>query len=198
MKAVSLVSSGIDSPVATYLMIKKGFDILPLYFSTDHIEAVGVLELMKKIGLKSLTYIDFSQVQEDLNKCDNRYRCVLCKRMMYRIADKLKIKNRSNVLVTGENLAQVASQTLHNMHAISESINTDVIRPLLCYDKKDIIDIARKIGTYDISVKYNKDCSFVPRNPATKTRIDAIHKEEEKLDIKQLVQSSILKISVLD
>jgi tRNA uracil 4-sulfurtransferase len=196
MKAVSLVSSGIDSPVATYIMLKKKYEILPLHFSVN--SALEVLKIMKKIGLNKLQYVDFKYAQEQLGKCDQRYRCVLCKRMMYRIAEKLLCKEGYDVLVTGENLAQVASQTLHNMHAISQAIKIDVIRPLLCFDKKEIIDIARKIGTYELSVKYNYDCGYVPKNPITKANISNVCKEEAKIDVEKLVEISMCKLSVIE
>ncbi len=199
MKAIALVSSGIDSPVATYLMKKKGIEILPLFFvNADPSETDIVKDLMKTMGIDKILVADHTKTQETIkSNCDPRFQCVLCKRIMYRVAKIMMEKYDCKLLITGDNLGQVASQTLENMQILSECIDTDVIRPIFCKDKMETVAIARKIGTYDLSVKNTEKCPFVPTSPVTKARLDFVKKQEKKIDINKLVDNAVKSCELL-
>lgn len=182
MKAVALMSHGIDSPVAAYLMKKKGFEIIFLHMKLL-LEESSVQELKSQIDEKAtLEVFDYyPQLEKIKNNCKERYTCILCKRGMLRTAENLAIEKGADAIVTGENLGQVASQTIENLKTIESAIEMPVIRPLLCLDKTEIISIARQIGTYNISTKENRKCPYVPNNPATKSVQEKVQQEEKKL-----------------
>ncbi len=197
MKAVALLSGGIDSPVALYIMAKK-MECIALHMDNEPFgggEAGKVEEMVKRISLILDKKIDLYTVpfgrtiQEAIyENCDERYRCVMCKRMMYRVAEAAGREMGADIIVTGENLGQVASQTLQNLVVLDESVGMAVVRPLVGLDKEDIIDIAKRIGTYDISIKKAFPCGLVPSKPSTSAVLERIHEEEMKADFSSLVE----------
>jgi len=185
MKAILLISSGIDSVVAGHLMRKQGIELIGLHFPMgDNRKLEKAVKLMKLIKLKGLYAADITAYHDQITiRCNRRYQCILCKRMMARAAEALASEHGCSFIVTGGNLGQVASQTLHNIILEDMAVSIPVIRPLLCFDKVETIAIARSIGSYKISIGSESGCPYLPGNPATKAAPEIIRKEEEKLDI---------------
>ncbi|MBC7115180.1 MAG: tRNA 4-thiouridine(8) synthase ThiI [Archaeoglobi archaeon] len=185
-KLVSLFSGGIDSPVATFLMMKRGCEIIPLYIKNgftgeDSLErAREVAEILKSYQPDfELIVSDVSERFRELLKSASergaeKYACVLCKRLMYREAERIAREFGALGIVTGESIGQVASQTLDNLLVISSATSLPVYRPLIGMDKIEIERIAREIGTFEISSKSTEPCRAVPRKPATRSRIERI------------------------
>lgn len=195
MKALALISGGIDSPVAAYLM-KSKVKIFPLYFDNSPYSGKDTkeraLDSARVLGFKKMFVIPNGHNLEEIGKkCEAKYRCVLCKRMMIRISGELAKELGMDVLITGESLAQVASQTLQNIYTESQATDIPIARPLIGFNKNEIIDIGKKIGTYDVSIKPATCCSFVPRKPSTHAVLQRILEEEKKIDIKELVEKSL-------
>lgn len=197
MKGLLLISGGIDSPVAGYLMLRKGMCLAAIHFSnepfvTDAAEK-RANQLVKTLEKLCGTKISFYVVQHGtaqrkiLENCNRRFQCVLCKRFMYRVAEKVARKHGYDCLVTGENIGQVASQTLENMAVINCAVTIPVLRPLLCNEKAETIQIARKIGTYDISIATGDSCTLAPNKPVTMATVEQVEKEEARLDINAIV-----------
>lgn len=183
MKGICLLSQGIDSPVAAYIMSRKGIEVTGLNFFAESPGPGNVIRLLaKKAGIKKLIAADIRPFQGSIGGT-GRQRCVLCKRFMYRAAEMLLKKEKADFIITGENLGQVASQTLSNMAVISSSVKCIVLRPLLCYDKNEIIRVAREISTYSLSTENNPRCRFVPKMPATRASPKDIELIESKLEI---------------
>ena len=198
MRGLLLLSGGIDSIVAGYLMSKK-IKISAVHFDnkpfTGDSELDKTKELCKKVGIKKLFIVKHGEYQKEVMKnCNRKFQCVMCRRMMFRVSEELARKEGFDFLITGENLAQVASQTLKNLKACDKASSLVILRPLLCYDKNDIIKIARQINTYNISTLPGVCCMAVPSHPATKANIEYVEKEEEKLEIKQLVKNALNSI----
>ena len=202
MKALSLLSSGIDSPVASYLISKK-FEVIAIHFDNQPFSSKKIIKqvkkLCKKLKIKKLFIINHGKNQIELMKnCNNRYRCILCRRLMFKISEKLAKKYNYKYIVTGENLAQVCSQTLENLTTADKAIKITILRPLLCYDKQDIINMAKKIGTYDISIETGGCCNVVPKNPATISNLKVIENEEKKINTNQLINNVIKTVKIID
>ncbi len=194
MKGLLLISGGIDSPVAAYLMKKEKIKILPVHFSNK--KFVGkepeekAAKACKKIGFKKILIADISDIlKEVVEKCERKYYFIFLKRIMYILAEKIAKENKCDFLITGENLGQVSSQTLQNLFVINKAIEIPVLRPLIAYDKMEIVDIAKKIGTFEIS-KGPEMCSILgPKHPATSAKEEIILKEEKKLDLDKLINN---------
>jgi thiamine biosynthesis protein ThiI len=185
VKGVLLLSDGIDSPVAGRMMLELGMELVLLNFSQGDRRATAKVKKLAKMLDKDarLVVMDHVKVQERIRaRCRARYQCVLCKRDMYRTAEKLAGEVGARYIVTGENLGQVASQTPENLFALDSVVKKTVLRPLLGLDKNDIIAVARKTGTYDISTEKSAGCMFVPKSPVTKARLDKVLSEERRLD----------------
>ncbi|MFH1237675.1 MAG: tRNA uracil 4-sulfurtransferase ThiI, partial [Candidatus Aenigmatarchaeota archaeon] len=167
-RVLSLVSGGIDSPVASWLMMKRGCSVDFIHYYVNESGVAKIQGLVKKLGeyapAKLMLYsIPFASIQEAIVKnCDTHFTCVLCKRLMYVVAEALAKEARAKALVTGENLAQVASQTLDNLIANDSSVALPKFRPLLTMDKQETMALANKIGTYDLSIREAHACRFVP------------------------------------
>ncbi len=190
-KALLLLSGGFDSPVAGHLMQKQGLDILAIHFSSKFItddESVKKVKLLsEKLSFKKLFVLDISEPLIRISKtCEHRYYFVLMKRLMYRIAEKIAKKDGCKFLITGENLAQVSSQTLQNLSVIGKSVKIPVLQPLLGFDKDEIIKISREIGTYQTSCGPEHCDALGPVHPSTEARESAILSEEEKLDMEEI------------
>ena len=202
MKFVALMSSGIDSPVAIYLLSKKTEEIILIH--ADNRPYTDKREIEKFVTLA--TYLK-KQVPSKLNAillphgqtlqsyktaCDNKFTCVVCKRMMLRYAEAIAKKEHADAIVTGDSLGQVASQTLQNIRVVEQAVSIPILRPLIGFDKEDTIQIARKIGTFDLSIAPADGCSAVPIKPSTQARLEQILTEEQKINVDELVQRVIL------
>ena len=207
-KGVLLLSGGIDSPVAGYFMARRGLKIDAIHFHsypyTSLLAREKVIKLAKKMsnycGNINLHIISFTKIQEAINKnCDKDYMVVLMRRFMMRIAEKIANKNDAHAIVTGESLGQVASQTLESINATNAVVSMPVFRPLIGLDKLDIISVSKKIDTYDISIEPYEDCCtvFLPKNPVTKPKIDKVISEEEKLNIKSLIDEALASEEII-
>lgn len=204
-----LLSGGIDSPVAGYLAQKRGCYLNCIYFhSPPHTSQKAkdkVFELAKKLlGYQShirIFTVNFTETQLMFKKhTDEQYFVVLGRRMMMRIANEIARKYEFKALITGENLGQVSSQTLENLHCINSVAELPVLRPLLTYDKEETIEIARKIGTFDISILPYDDCCtlFLPPNPNTRSKVYNLEKEESKLDYQKIVEKAVETVEIID
>lgn len=200
-KAVSLISSGIDSPVATYLMMGKGLEVICVHFDnrpyTDERSKDKTIRLLKHLSQLTdkrikLYIIDHGKnLAEYINHCEKRYTCVFCKRMMFRISEKIAEKEGCKYLITGENMGQVASQTLDNMAVTDKAVKLPILRPILTNDKQETIDFAKEIGTYNISIEKSICCNAVPHNPITMGKLSFALKQEEKIDVSALVNQAL-------
>ena len=204
-KGILMLSGGIDSPVAGYLALKRGIDIDCLYFdSPPHtsIEAKNkVIELANILNQYSgnikLLVVPFTKLQEAIYKnVPSEYNITILRRMMYRIATN--ISNKYKVLINGESIGQVASQTLTSINVINSVTNFPVIRPVACLDKLEIIEIAKKIGTYETSILPFEDCCtiFVPKHPVINPKLEKCL-EYEKFNYQELIDECINNIEVI-
>ncbi len=199
-RAILLLSGGFDSPVAGRLMARQGFDLVAAHFSlepiTDDGSTIKSRKLVEILGVPTLYVVRvgeaFAQVAHD---CHRRFYFVLTKRLMVRLADALADREAADVLLTGENLGQVSSQTLTNLQTIDAVARHPVLRPLIGMDKQEIMDRAKRIGTYDVSVGPEICDLLGPPRPATAARLEQILEEETKLDIPRLVDSCLRGVS---
>jgi thiamine biosynthesis protein ThiI len=201
-KALLLLSGGIDSPVAGYLAQKRGCRLQSIYFhsppfiseaSREKVEVLGRNLAERQNGM-NLHVVPFTDIQKAIKaKCDPRLSVLLYRRFMYRIAVRVAELNGCTVLCTGENLAQVASQTLENLHLVDMVTNMMTLRPLITYDKREIVDLARLINTFDTSILPYDDCCtlFVPRHPTTRGKAHVLEKAEAALDVEGLIQAAV-------
>lgn len=207
-KGLLMLSGGIDSPVAGYLAMKRGITLDCVYFEAiphTSIEARNkVIELSKKLldytNNINLYVVPFTEIQESIYKCvDPEYVITIMRRMMYRIMEKLVKKYHAHVIVNGESIGQVASQTLTSMEVINSVTNVPVIRPVACLDKLEIIAISEKIDTYNISILPYEDCCtvFVPRHPVINPSLEKSINEENKFDYNSLIDKAIDNILVV-
>jgi len=207
-KAILLISGGIDSPVAGWLSMKRGVDIIGLHFHsypfTSQRAKEKVLDLVRQLANYKGTvkvYINhFTEIQTAIKQnCPRDIYVTLMRRMMFRIAAKVAEREKALALVTGENLGQVASQTLDSMNVINEVVSLPVLRPLVTMDKIEIINLSQKIDTFDISIQPYEDCCtlFLPDNPATKPKLHKVVAAEEKLAIEELIEESMEKTEIL-
>lgn len=206
-KAISLLSGGIDSPVASFLAMKRGVNVIFCHFhampyvSKESVDKVKQLVgILNKYQSKSKIYlVPFGDIQKEimLHTAPN-LRVVLYRRLMFKIAEQVANKEKAKALVTGESIGQVASQTIENISAISQAVEMPILRPLITYDKEDIIKKAKEIGTYDLSILPHDDCCsrFLPEHPETKANIINVKKEEDKIDIEKLIEKAIKKTKV--
>lgn len=202
-KALLMLSGGIDSPVAGYLTMKRGVDIECIHYAsppyTNEMAREKVLDLVNVLkdythGSIKVHIVPFTDLQLSVyDHCDESYAMTVMRRMMYRIAEGVSKKNDCLAIVNGESIGQVASQTLESMNTINQVITTPVIRPVACMDKLEIIKIAEKIGTYDISIRPFEDCCtiFTPHNPATKPKAYKAEGYEAEWDFASEVQKCI-------
>ncbi len=207
-KGLLMLSGGIDSPVAGYMAMKRGIKLDCIYFeSPPHTSEAAknkVKKLVKKLSVFQpnidLHVINFTEIQEAIYKNINpEYMITIMRRMMYRIAKRVMDKCGLLVLINGESVGQVASQTLTSMRVINEVTNVPVIRPVACLDKLEIIDISKKIDTYDISILPYEDCCtvFVPKHPVINPSIDTCIEEENKFDYKSMIEEVINNINLI-
>ncbi len=199
MKAVSLISGGIDSPVSTYLMQRSGVEVIALHMdnspysgSVEVDKALKIIKRLEAANSRSIkTYVAPHGGNQDafFNCCKRKLACVLCKRMMLRTAEMIAEREGASAIITGDSIGQVASQTLRNLYVETQAVDIPIIRPLVGFDKNETIDIARKIGTYETSILPGSGCSAVPKKPATGAKLKEILIEEEKADIATLMKA---------
>ena len=207
-KIMHMLSGGIDSPVAAYLLMKRGIRIECIHFASPPYTNIGVIEKLKDLLAKLNVYQDsirlnivpFTKIQEKIYEvADESYAITIMRRMMFRLASELAKRRRCMAFSSGESIGQVASQTLESMNVINEVTNMPVIRPLVTTDKLEIIDIARKLETYDISIRPYEDCCtiFAPKNPKTKPALDKAIEYENKFDYQSLIEEALNNIEVI-
>lgn len=207
-KGMLMLSGGIDSPVAGYLAMKRGMTLDAVYFEAmphTSIEARNkVISLCKKLSNYTdhinLHIVNFTPIQEEIYKnCREDYMITIMRRMMYRIMDKLCKKYKGLVIVNGESVGQVASQTLTSMNVINSVTNLPVIRPVACFDKLEIMDIARNIDTYETSIIPYEDCCtvFVPKHPAINPKMGIATFEENKFDYEPMLDNAVETLNTI-
>ena len=203
-----MLSGGIDSPVAGYLSLKRGVDIDCLYFEspphTSENAKNKVLELARILntfsGNVKVHIVPFTKIQETIYKnVPDNYIITIMRRMMYRIAERFAFLEKQKILINGESIGQVASQTLTSMCVINEVVNIPVIRPVACFDKLEIIEIAKKIGTYETSILPYEDCCtiFLPKHPVIHPVKEKCIEYEKKFPYEDLIEETIKEIKTI-
>ena len=206
--ALSLLSGGIDSPVSSYMMAKRGVVLEMLHFAappyTSDLARQKVLQLAQELtawcGRMSVHIVPLTEIQEQIRKqCPEEYFTLITRRFMMRIADRLAKEFDCRALVTGENLGQVASQTMEALRVSEDVTDLPVLRPLIGMDKEEIVRIARHIGTFDTSILPYEDCCtvFTPRHPKTKPHVEEVREIESVLDIEGLVSRAMAQREVV-
>lgn len=207
-KIMHMLSGGIDSPVAAYLLMKRGIKIECIHFASPPYTNAGVIEKLKDLLGKlnkyqpeiRLNIIPFTKLQEEIYaQSDESYAITLMRRMMFRLADRLAKRRHCLAISSGESVGQVASQTLDSMNVINDVTNMPVLRPVVCYDKTDIIALARKIDTFDISIRPFEDCCtiFAPKNPKTRPSMEEVLKFEAKWDYNKMIDEALDGVEVI-
>ncbi|MFX0057265.1 MAG: hypothetical protein ACFE85_05520 [Candidatus Hodarchaeota archaeon] len=208
-KFISLLSGGLDSPIAAYLMIKRGFNPIFLSFLTaDDIhhsmrqKILKITELLKKFTQEKIKiYLINHDPNLNLFKqnCERKLTCILCKRLMIRIAKQIGIKEDTNIMVTGDILGEQASQTLDNLYAYNDLIeNFIILRPLIGWNKQDVIDLNKEIGLYEISAQTSASCQYNPQYPETHAKSIEIRNSESKVSLEDLVIKSVKRAEILE
>lgn len=207
-KALLLLSGGIDSPVAGYMIAKRGVEIDALYFHTYPFTSERADEKVKqlaelledycgKINLHSINILDIHKAIKE--NCREDETTILARRFMMRIAEKMAIEKDIDMLITGESLGQVASQTMKSMAVIENAIEMPILKPVIGMDKTEIMDIAREIGTYETSILPYDDCCsiFAPKHPLIRPKLEVIQKSENNLDIEDLIEKAYSTLQIL-
>ena len=200
--AVTLLSGGIDSPVSTYMIAKRGVRLIPVHFFsfpyTSQQAKDKVVELARLLtqycGRMTLEVVPFTHIQEEIrDKCPEEFFTLIMRRFMMRIAERIALSNGAKAIVTGENLGQVASQTMEAMASTQAVIDLPVLQPLVGMDKEEIVQLSRRIGTFDTSILPYEDCCtvFTPRHPRTRPTVREVEEAESVLDVESLVEESL-------
>lgn len=207
-RGIVLLSGGIDSPVAAYMMAKRGLKLEAVYFHshpyTTELAKEKVVDLARTLSIYCggirLHVVNFTEAQMTIyEKCPHEQLTIIMRRVMMRVAEEIAIKNGAGALVTGESLAQVASQTLESLHVTNSVVNLPVFRPLVGMDKYEAIEIAKKIETYEISIRPYEDCCtiFVAKHPETKPRLERIMESEKNIDFEGMVKKCLEDIEII-
>ncbi len=200
--AVTLLSGGIDSPVSTYMIAKRGVRLIPVHFFsfpyTSQQAKEKVVELTRLLtawcGRMTLEVVPFTHIQEEIrDKCPEEYFTLIMRRFMMRIAERIALANGARAIVTGENLGQVASQTMEAMASTQAVLRLPVLQPLIGLDKEEIVQLSRKIGTFETSILPYEDCCtvFTPRHPRTRPTVAEVEAAESALDVEALVEEAL-------
>jgi thiamine biosynthesis protein ThiI len=207
-KVVVLLSGGLDSPVAAWKMIKRGCTAIFVHFHSfpytnkeSQEKAKQLALLLAQYQLRARLYlVPFAEIQRQIMvEAPADTRVILYRRYMMRLAEKIAWREKARVLVTGDSVGQVASQTIENIDVISRAVSMPILRPLIGDDKNEIIDIARRIGTYEISIQPDQDCCslFVPKHPETRARVERIEEVEARLQVEDLLKQTLRSAEVL-
>jgi tRNA uracil 4-sulfurtransferase len=206
-RGVMLMSGGIDSPVAIHYLLRQGHEIVAVHMDnrpfTDDSPLEKVVDhltlLRERYGQPIPLYlVPHGSTQTTLmRETDRHVGCVLCRRFMWRSAERIAEREGATFLATGEALGQVASQTLSNMRTATASVRLPVVRPLIGFDKQEIEAVAKEIGTYAISTRPGVCCQAVPDKPATRSNLIQILKQEERIDVDQIVEDCVRRAVVL-
>lgn len=197
-KATVLLSGGIDSPVAAWMMMKRGVEVEAVYFHSPPYtserakdKVVDLCKVLSQYGQRiKLHVVHFTDLQLEIyEKCPPKFTTIIMRRMMMKIAEKIAQKNGSMALITGESLGQVASQTIESLYVTNASVSMPIFRPLIGMDKTEIIDLAQKISTFEISIRPYEDCCtiFVPKHPATKPKLEKVIEAEQKMEYQKYI-----------
>ena len=207
-RALLLLSGGIDSPVAGYMIAKRGVEINALYFHTYPFTSERADEKVKKLkekleeycGKITLYSVNILEIHKAIKEfCREEETTILARRFMMRIAEKIASENNMYMLITGESLGQVASQTMKSMAVIENAVNMPILKPLVGLDKTEIIEIARDIGTYEISILPYDDCCsvFAPKHPLINPKLESVIKSENNLNVEELVEKVYSTMEIL-
>jgi tRNA uracil 4-sulfurtransferase len=207
MRGVMLMSGGIDSPVALHYLLRQGHEMLAVHLDnrpfTDDSPLEKIVDhlrlLRERYGQAIPLYVlPHGPTQVTLMRSTDRHvGCVLCRRFMWRTAERIADREGATFLATGEALGQVASQTLSNMHSATASVHLPIVRPLIGFDKAEIEAVAKEIGTYAISTRPGVCCQAVPDRPATRSNLVQILQQEQVLDVERIVEDSVRHVQVL-
>lgn len=201
-RAAILISGGIDSPVAGYMMAKRGIELVAVHFAsppyTTELAELKVMELLRRVSKYSgpiTTYVvGFTEIQEEIrNKCPEEYFTIIMRRFMMKISEKLALKQNCSALITGESVGQVASQTMYALACTDAAAQMPVFRPCIGMDKDEIVAISRKIDTFETSIQPYEDCCtvFTPKHPKTRPRLEDVIEAEKVMDIDALIEKAI-------
>ncbi len=203
-KAMSLLSGGIDSPVATYMIAKRGVEMEAVYFNSPPYTSQRALEKVEKLGQIVAQYsgpikfynVNFTEIQLCIyDNCPHDQLTIIMKRIMFQIAERLAAKDDCQAIVTGESIGQVSSQTMQSLGVIDAAVDCPVYRPVIGMDKQEIVEYSQKIGTFETSIEPYEDCCtiFVDKHPVTKPKMFAIEKSEKKLvgKIEELIDKAV-------
>ena len=208
MKGILLLSDGIDSPVAGYQMGRQGVELIALHFVTSAVDRNSQIRkaaslarrledtLNARVRVFAVPHVDNLNILS--TTCKRNLTCVLCKRMMLRIAGRLASETGSAFIITGDSLGQVASQTLANMFAEDQATPVPVLRPLIGMDKVEITEISRRIGTYDLSISSTSHCEYAPERPSTHSSLSEVQEEEEKAGVEAIANEARNAIIEID
>lgn len=207
-KVLTLISGGIDSPVAAYLIAKRGAENVWIHFHSFPLVSNKSIEKIKELTEIFLNYqrhlrvyyLPFSKIQLEIKaKAPEQYRILLYRRLMLKIAEIIAKKENCKALVTGESLGQVSSQTLSNLNVTEEAVKIPVLRPLVAMDKEEIMELARKMGTYQISIKPQEDCCtlFTPKHPTAEGKLEIAKELEKRLNIPEIIKDIIKEAKVM-
>lgn len=206
-KGMLMLSGGIDSPVAGYFAMKRGVEIEAVHFASPPYTSEQALQKAKDLTKKLTPYVGgiqfievpFTEVQEEINKhVPQGYWMTITRRMMLRLTDAIREARHGLIILNGESLGQVASQTLQSMVAINEVTNTPIIRPVATMDKLEIIDVAQEIDTFELAIQPFEDCCtiFAPPQPKTRPKLEKVHLYEERLDIAGMMERALAGLKI--
>lgn len=207
-KVLHLLSGGIDSPVAAWLLMKRGCEVDFLHFHAfekfdekRNAKILDLVKILKKYCFRTkVFFVPFYPFEAEAVEAPMRYRLILFRRFMVRVAEKIAKTHNINALGSGENLAQVSSQTLENMAVINSVTSMPILRPLLTYEKNETVNLAKQIGTFEVSVKPYKDCCslFIAKHPVTKAKQEVVEAIESKLHLEEAIKESIEKTEMVE
>lgn len=207
-KVLHLLSGGIDSPVAAWLLMKRGCEVAFLHFHAfqkfderKSAKILGLVRILTQYSFKSrVFFVPFYPFEAEAVEAPVKYRLILFRRFMVRVAEEIANKYGIKALGSGENLAQVSSQTLENIAVISKATSLPILRPLLTYEKNETVGLAKQIGTFEISIIPYKDCCslFITKHPATKARLEIVESIERRLNLSEAIRESLEKVEIIN